>query len=212
MDITIYKLSPTTGNKEEIKAGLDVVDREIKRLEDRANAQKVAPAREAAKERLVGMRTQRLDIGPNYTKARWDKLLFSIFQATEIDRLAATKLDDAALWNLSRNQAFTEAGHATVALNCGPCHLPSLRDQGESAEAFGPDLTDTAWIHVGRPTEVYAFITTGAFDRGMPPWGSLVGPKKVIPVAAFVLSKHKEGEPILVQGELAPITNVTTSK
>lgn len=212
VDITIYRVSPAPDNQAEIKLALAAMDREIQRLEDRANAQHAAPAREAAKARLAGVRELRKELNKGFGKAQWDKLVFTIFQATEIDRLSVAKFDDASLWNLSRNQAFLEAGGATVAYNCVPCHLPSLRGKGETSEAFGPDLTDTVWIHGGRPSEVYAFITTGAFDRGMPPWGSIVGPKKVIPVAAFVLSKHKEGEPILVQGELAPVATDGTSK
>ena len=81
--------------------------------------------------------------------------------------------------------------------NCVAYHLASLRGKGESAAAIGPDLTDTTWIHGGNPTEIHDLITKGVLTKGMPTWGPVLGPKKVTEVTAFILSKHKEGEPIL---------------
>jgi len=34
----------------------------------------------------------------------------------------------------------------------------------------------------------------------MPTWGPVLGAKKVTDITAFLLSKHKEGEPITVEG------------
>jgi cytochrome c oxidase cbb3-type subunit 3 len=113
------------------------------------------------------------------------------------ERLAAAKLDDASLWNMSRNAAFVEAGKATFLANCAACHLASLRGKSESAAAIGPDLTDTVWVHGGKPTQVYELITKGELTKGMPTWGPVLGAKKISEVTAYILSKHKEGEPIL---------------
>src|SRR4051812_10518804 len=53
----------------------------------------------------------------------------------EAKRLAVAKLDDASLWQMSRNPAFVAAGKATFVANCAACHLASLRGKSESAAA-----------------------------------------------------------------------------
>src|SRR5688500_14370910 len=77
----------------------------------------------------------------------------------EAERLVAAKVDDATLWKMSQNSAFVESGRTTYAANCSACHLPSLRGKGESVAAIGPDLTDTTWMHGGKPSEVHDLIT-----------------------------------------------------
>ena len=122
----------------------------------------------------------------------------------EAARLAATPtLDDASLWKMSRNPNFVEAGRATVMSNCVACHLASLRGKGENPTAIGPDLTDTTWIHGGRPTEIYNTVTKGVLVKGMPTWGPVLGAKKITEAVAYILSKHQEGEPILVDPSAA---------
>jgi cytochrome c oxidase cbb3-type subunit 3 len=113
------------------------------------------------------------------------------------DRLAAVKLDDASLWKMSQNPTFVEAGKITYNANCAACHLVSLRGKTESVAAIGPDLTDTAWLHGGKPVEVYDLVMKGVLTKGMPTWGPVLGGKKVAEVTAYILSKHREGEPIL---------------
>lgn len=113
----------------------------------------------------------------------------------ETAKLTAAKLDDATLWKMSRTAAFVEAGQSIYNTNCSACHLPSLRGKGENPTAIGPDLTDTAWLHGGKPTDVYALIEKGVLAKGMPSWGPVLGGKKISEVTAYILSKHKEGEP-----------------
>lgn len=116
----------------------------------------------------------------------------------EAARLASsTKLDDATLWQMSRNPAFVEAGKLTFNSNCVACHLGSLRGKSESPTAIGPDLTDQIWIHGGRPLEVMNTVTNGVLVKGMPTWGPILGQRKIGEVVAYVLSRHKEGESIL---------------
>ena len=117
----------------------------------------------------------------------------------ESERLTAAKLDDASLWKMSQNATFVEAGKGTFLANCAACHLTSLRGKSESAAAIGPDLTDTAWVHGGKPTEVYDLIMKGVLTKGMPTWGPVLGAKKITEVTAYILSKHREGEPILLE-------------
>lgn len=118
-------------------------------------------------------------------------------QQVEAARLSVAKLDDATLWKMSQTVAFVEAGQSTFVTNCAACHLASGRGKSESPVAIGPDLTDQIWIHGGKPTEVYDLIMKGVLAKGMPTWGPVLGAKKISEVTAFVLSKHKEGEPVL---------------
>lgn len=116
----------------------------------------------------------------------------------ETEKLASnTTLDDATLWQMSRNGAFVAAGKATFNSNCVACHLPSMRGKGENPTAIGPDLTDTTWIHGGKPVDIYTTINNGVLVKGMPTWGPVLGPKKITEVVAYILSVHKEGEPVL---------------
>jgi cytochrome c oxidase cbb3-type subunit 3 len=118
----------------------------------------------------------------------------------DAERLAATasaKIDDASLWQMSRNAVFTTAGKATFDTTCAACHFTSLRGKAENPAAIGPDLTDTTWIHGGKPTEIHDLITKGVLVKGMPTWGPVLGAKKITEVTAYILSKHQEGEPIV---------------
>lgn len=131
--------------------------------------------------------------------------------AIDAAKLASnTKLDEPTLWQMSRNPAFVEAGKATFNANCSACHLASLRGKGENPAAIGPDLTDQTWIHGGKPTEIIATVTNGVQAKGMPTWGPVLGQKKISEVVAYVLSKHKEGEPIVVDpAAAAPVAQAT---
>ena len=113
------------------------------------------------------------------------------------ERLASAQLDDSSLWQMSQNPAFVEAGKAIYLSNCAACHLASLRGKSESDTAIGPDLTDQTWVHGGKPTEIYRLIDQGVLTKGMPTWGPVLGGRKISEVTAYILSMHKEGEPIL---------------
>jgi cytochrome c oxidase cbb3-type subunit 3 len=116
----------------------------------------------------------------------------------ESDRLATAKIDDSSLWQMSRNATFVQAGKAVFDTNCAACRLASMRGKTESAAAIGPDLTDTTWIHGGKPTEIVDLITKGVLTKGMPTWGPVLGAKKISEVTAYILSKHQEGEPVVI--------------
>lgn len=115
----------------------------------------------------------------------------------ESDRLSVAQLDDSSLWKMSRNPTFVSAGKIVYDANCAACHLVSLRGKTESVAAIGPDLTDTLWVHGGNPVEVYDVIAKGILTKGMPTWGPVLGSRKISEVTAYILSKHKEGEPVV---------------
>ncbi len=117
---------------------------------------------------------------------------------------AAPAIDNVSLWKMSRNADFVAAGKATFDANCVACHLASMRGKGESPAAIGPDLTDTKWVHGGKPVEIYELINKGVLVKGMPTWGPVLGAKKISETVAYILSKHKEGEPIEIETPAAP--------
>ncbi len=117
----------------------------------------------------------------------------------EAAKLSSTlEITDASLWQMSRNPAFTDAGKQTFSSLCVACHQASLRG------GVGPNLVDQAWLHGGRPTEVFRTVTEGVPAKGMVSWGSVIGAKKTAEVVAYVLSHHEEGEPIEVQTSFTP--------
>jgi cytochrome c oxidase cbb3-type subunit 3 len=122
-------------------------------------------------------------------------------------KLAAAKVDDESLWKMSQTASFVEAGKAAYTANCSACHLASLRGKTESAVAIGPDLTDTIWIYGGKPTEIHDLITKGVLAKGMPTWGPVLGAKKISEVTAYILSLHKQGEPIVSEQTKAAAGN-----
>ena len=124
----------------------------------------------------------------------------------EMAKIAAVKLassidvtNDTLFWDMSGNAVFVDAGKQTFNANCIACHLPSLRGKGENPAAVGPDLTDRVWIHGGTPKEIFNTVNTGVAAKGMPPWGPILGQKKITEVVAYVLSHHKRGEPITIE-------------
>lgn len=117
----------------------------------------------------------------------------------EAARLAAAPvLDEGSLWKMSRNPLFVEAGRATFNSTCASCHTDKLTG------AIGPNLVDRLWIHGGSPLQVYATVERGVLAKGMPPWGPVLGSKKISEVVAYVLSYHHEGEPVEVEKEWVP--------
>jgi cytochrome c oxidase cbb3-type subunit 3 len=74
-----------------------------------------------------------------------------------------------------------------------------MRGKSENPAAVGPDLTDNAWIHGGTPKEIYVVLQQGVALKGMPAWEPILGQKKTAEVVAYVLSRHKKGDPIVVE-------------
>jgi cytochrome c oxidase cbb3-type subunit 3 len=138
-------------------------------------------------------------IGPSSAQA-----VSTAMARIEAARLSSAKLDDASLWKMSQNADYIAAGKAVFDTNCAACHLASMRGKAESPVAIGPDLTDTVWVHGGKPTEVHDLITKGVLIKGMPTWGPVLGAKKIGEVTAYIFSKHKEGEPVTIAPAATP--------
>jgi cytochrome c oxidase cbb3-type subunit 3 len=113
--------------------------------------------------------------------------------ALQAARLASAvgELSDRDLWEMSRNSDIVAAGRTTYSSNCVACHRASLRGKEEDPAAQGPSLVDAAWIHGGQPSQVRTTITKGVIEKGMQPWGPILGDKRVIELVAYVMSHHQ---------------------
>jgi cytochrome c oxidase cbb3-type subunit III len=122
--------------------------------------------------------------------------------ATEVDalkksRLAANPTSDEAIVALSQDPAQVEEGKKVFASTCVSCHA------ADGQGLVGPNLTDKFWIHGNQPAAIVKAVTDGFADKGMPPWGPVLGPDKVRKVAAYVLTlkgknlagKEPQGDP-----------------
>jgi cytochrome c oxidase cbb3-type subunit 3 len=104
----------------------------------------------------------------------------------------ATELTDKALWEMSRDPKLVDAGKTTFLTMCAACHLPDLSGQ------VGPNLKDTTWVQSGKPLDLVKLVTDGVPAKGMPTWGPILGRQKITESVAFILSYHKEGEPVTI--------------
>lgn len=94
-----------------------------------------------------------------------------------------------SLLALSQDSSAVGEGKAAFVQNCAACH-------GDKAEGkIGPNLTDDAWLHGGSPEEIYATISKGAVDKGMPGWEATLGSGRVQRLTAFVLSVKNTNVP-----------------
>lgn len=117
-------------------------------------------------------------------------------EAEKLGKLV-TMLNDDNLWRMAQNPDFAAKGAETYQSVCVSCHGPSLRGREEDSKLIGVNLADQNWIHGGKPIEVFATVKNGVPGPGMPAWGPLLGDTRIAEVVAFVLSHHKQGEPIV---------------
>ena len=129
-----------------------------------------------------------------------DKALANI-KAIQLKELE--KLTDDKLWAMSQDEKIVGAGAATFATTCVACHAPDLSAKIAGAKLPGLPLNDTEWKHGGNPLQLLSIVSKGAPDltKGMPPWEPQLGLTRVVEVVAFILSKHKQGEPITLAAD-----------
>jgi len=131
-----------------------------------------------------------------------DEVVGQIEKAREKELLS---IDDAKLWAMSRDPEVVAAGKATFMTPgmCVTCHGTDLSGTLMGAKLPGLPLNDTEWKHGGKPTEIFKLVRKGAPDvtKGMPAWEPTLGVKRVSEVVAFVLSHHKEGEPVTLSAD-----------
>ncbi len=112
-------------------------------------------------------------------------------------RLAQAPLSDDAILAVANDPALLAEGKLVFDSTCAACHAK------EGQGLVGPNLTDRFWLHGNKPSEIAKSVADGFADKGMPPWGQLLGQDKVRKVSAFVVSikgkaipgKDPQGEP-----------------
>jgi cytochrome c oxidase cbb3-type subunit III len=126
-------------------------------------------------------------------------------QLAKVEAVRAKELeaiDDKKLWEMSRTPEVVEAGKATFMATCVACHAADLSAHLAGVKLPGLPLNDTEWKHGGNPIQLMTIVRKGAPDitKGMASWESL-GVKKITEVVAFIMSHHKEGEPITLAAD-----------
>ena len=133
---------------------------------------------------------------------RVDAVMATINKAREKE---LESIDDSKLWAMSKDPAVIAAGKATYMTPgmCVTCHGPDLSGTLSGAKLPGLPLNDTEWKHGGTPTQIFKLVRKGAPDitKGMPAWEPTLGVQRVAEAVAFVLSHHKEGEPVTLSAD-----------
>lgn len=142
-----------------------------------------------------------MGIGSTDTE-RLDAVIEQINQTRE---KALEGIDDSKLWAMSRDPEIVAAGKASFMTPgmCVTCHGPTLDGTLGGAKLPGLALHDTEWKHGGKPTEIFKLVRKGAPDvtKGMPAWEPALGVKRVAETVAYILSFHKEGEPVTLAAD-----------
>ena len=135
----------------------------------------------------------------DHPQESFDKAMAVRREAEDKARVArAAIVDDAFLVALSQDPGARERGKAVYDSTCLACHA----DKGQGL--VGPNLTDSAWLHGGAPTQILATVNDGVVAKGMPAWGPALGAGKVNDVVAYLLTMKGTNVPGKEpQGEIA---------
>jgi cytochrome c oxidase cbb3-type subunit 3 len=100
--------------------------------------------------------------------------------AVEAERTVVT---DESLEAMAQDEAAVAAGEKIFTTQCYACH-----DKGQGRVGLGSNLTDKYWVRGGAPTDIHAVVTNGIPEKGMTPWGAILGETGVSQVTAYVLT------------------------
>ena len=112
-------------------------------------------------------------------------------------------ISDEKLWAMSRDPVAVAAGKETYTTSCMACHAADLSAHMGGVKMPGLPLNDSEWKHGGAPTQILGIVRKGAPDvtKGMPAWEPVLGTRRVVEVVAFLLSHHKEGQPVTLSAD-----------
>ncbi|MBL4575841.1 MAG: c-type cytochrome [Opitutaceae bacterium] len=112
--------------------------------------------------------------------------------AIELARIETVKraspsyvMGDTELWEMSWDKSVVSNGKATYIAFCVSCHGANLEG------GIGLSLVDDTWVIGGNPTDIVKMVTDGSPAKGMMPWGTILGDKKISEVVAFILNHHE---------------------
>lgn len=94
------------------------------------------------------------------------------------NQLASISEED--IKNLISDKAVIAKAQEVYIQNCMACH--GMQGQG----VIGPNLTDTSWIHGGKPEQVYSIIVAGVPAKGMPTWKGVIGDAQIRGLVAYI--------------------------
>jgi cytochrome c oxidase cbb3-type subunit 3 len=118
-----------------------------------------------------------------------------------------TIVTDESLEALTEDAAAIEAGKKIFTTQCFACH-----DQGQGRVGLGSNLTDKYWVRGGAPTDIHAVVTDGIPEKGMTPWGAILGEEGVSQVTAYVLTMRNTnlegGKPVEEEAKVWPPEDV----
>jgi len=139
-----------------------------------------------------------LGIGPSSTQELRQEL-------TKIEAMKAAKAPAAApvdLAVLAKDSGRIAKGKEVFAAKCSPCHA------ADGGGLVGPNLTDDAWIHGGKLTEIRQVIENGVLEKGMLAWKGQMPDDDIVNLVAFIRSirgthpaSPKEAQGTVYQGE-----------
>lgn len=120
--------------------------------------------------------------------ARYDQEMGRAAEA-QLAKASAGGLSEQSLLLMAQVPARVAEGQALFTQYCVVCH--GAQGQG----MVGPNLTDGAWIHGGRPLEIHRTVTDGVPAKGMAAWGRQLGPSRVEAVVSYVLTLRGTNAP-----------------
>jgi cytochrome c oxidase cbb3-type subunit 3 len=94
--------------------------------------------------------------------------------------------EDAAEVTFALTPEAIQAGEEVYDTYCFVCHGADLEG------GIGPTFLDDEWLHGHTPQEVIHTITEGVPEKGMAPWGPILGAQQINYAAAFILAKNAE--------------------
>lgn len=118
-----------------------------------------------------------------YHEYQFGPLQSEMYRAELAERAARNPdVSEDVLAALAGDSATVQAGQTVYQTNCVACH-----DTGAQGK-IGPNLTDRYWINGGAAIDIHRTIRDGVAAKGMPGWGSSLGPQAVQQLTAFILS------------------------
>lgn len=90
--------------------------------------------------------------------------------------------DEATILKLAGEQKWLNVGQSVFARNCTQCH------GAEGGGINGPNLTDDSYKNIRKVTDLFAVISEGIVDKGMPAWKNRMTQNERVVVSSYVLS------------------------